>query len=387
MQNGLWTKTFTLNMFINFVLYVVFYLLTVIMGSVALNQYHVSAGIAGLMSGIFIVGGFAGRLWAGNKVSQVGQKKMLIMAVIYYLLTTVLYFAVNNAVILIALRFIHGIGFGIAATASGTIVGSTVPIERRGEGIGYYALSLTLASATGPFLAILLYQTLGYNYILYSATGLLLLAVFAALALQVEPIVVEKKTAKTPFKLNQLFERTALPIAFIGLLVGFAYATIVTFLATYTAHLHLLLAGSLYYIIYAIFALISRPFTGRIFDRRGAGAIMYPAFILFALGLMLTGAASTTIILLLAAALVGLGYGSFAPFGQTIAISNVAVDRIGAATSTFYGFMDVGVGIGPLILGLLIPILGYRHVYYLAAVVMVVVIFVYFLLFHKKRLA
>ncbi|GAK30881.1 permeases of the major facilitator superfamily [Weissella oryzae SG25] len=378
MHNGLWTKTFTLNMFINFVLYVVFYLLTVIMGSVALNQYHVSAGIAGLMSGIFIVGGFAGRLWAGNKVSQVGQKKMLIIAVIYYLLTTICYFA---------LRFIHGIGFGVAATASGTIVGSTVPIERRGEGIGYYALSLTLASATGPFLAILLYQTLGYFYILYSATILLLLAVFAALALQVEPIVVEKKLSDTSFKLSKLFERTALPITFIGLLVGFAYATIVTFLATYTAHLNLLLAGSVYYIIYAIFALISRPFTGRIFDRRGASAIMYPAFVLFALGLVLTGAATTTVTLLLAAALVGLGYGSFTPFGQTIAISNVTVDRIGAATSTFYGFMDVGVGIGPLILGLLIPVLGYRHIYYLAAGVMLAVIFVYFLLFRSKKLA
>ncbi|MFG7388107.1 hypothetical protein ACGO3R_06825 [Lactococcus lactis] len=40
----------------------------------AMERYHASASIAGILSGIFIVGGFIARLWAGNNMKRLGAK-------------------------------------------------------------------------------------------------------------------------------------------------------------------------------------------------------------------------------------------------------------------------------------------------------------------------
>ena len=63
-------------------------------------------------------------------------------------------------------RLLHGIAFGLSSTATGTISSRIIPDKRKGEGIGYYALSVTTASAIGPFTGIILNQRFGFESIL-----------------------------------------------------------------------------------------------------------------------------------------------------------------------------------------------------------------------------
>ena len=55
-QSSLWNKDFLLDTGINFVVYLIYYLLMVIIAVVAKDELHASLGEAGLASGIFIVG-------------------------------------------------------------------------------------------------------------------------------------------------------------------------------------------------------------------------------------------------------------------------------------------------------------------------------------------
>lgn len=385
-KERIWTSTFNITMGINFVFYLVFYLLTVIIGTVAMTQDHASAGLAGLLSGIFILGSFAGRLWGGNSISQMGPKKILMIGIIFYLIMNVCYLFVTNIWLLLAIRFLHGIGFGIAATATGTLAGLVVPSSRRGEGIGYFTLSLTLASAIGPFLSIFLYHAFNYEVILVLSVVALALSLVAAFFLKIPTNVAAtmQTKEKKPFRWSNFFEVSALPMGFVGLLMGVAYASILTFLANFTAGIGLVTAGSLFYVVYAIFILISRPLTGRLMDTKGDNYVMYPTFVLFAIGLVMTGFSSTSWMLFGAAALVGLGYGSFTPFGQTISIRGQKVERVGVATSTFFSLYDMGVGLGPFFLGLVVPVTGYRNLYYLCAIFVVVIAGVYWLIHGRK---
>ena len=50
---------------------------------------------------------------------------------------------------LFVLRFLHGFAFGACSTSIGTIVTALVPDDRKGEGVGYYMLSVTLGAAVG----------------------------------------------------------------------------------------------------------------------------------------------------------------------------------------------------------------------------------------------
>ena len=61
----------------------------------------------------------------------------------------------------------------------------------------------------------------------------------------------------------------AVPIAFVALVIGFAYSGVMSFMTFYAKELDLVSAGSYFFIIYAIVILATRPFTGKLLDTRG----------------------------------------------------------------------------------------------------------------------
>jgi len=391
MKEKLWTTTFVVNMLLNFIFYLVFYLPTVVIGTMAMERYHASASIAGILSGIFIVGGFIARLWAGNNMKRLGAKKLLYIGTLIYFLLTFAYFFVHSVVLLLILRLVHGLGFGIAATASGTLAGAIVPSSRRGEGIGYYALSVTLSSAVGPFLSMFLYRTSGFYSLIWLSALLLFIALVGIFFIHVEKTTdssnsVDNKVHKK-FAWSNYFEKEALPISLIAFLIGISYSSILSFMDAYARNIHLSEAASFFFLVYAITVLLSRPITGRVFDGFGDNFVMYPTYLFFALGLLLIGFAHSDWMLLLAAIFIGLGYGSFSPFGQAIAIRNSEAHRLGITTSTFFGFMDMGVGFGPFILGMFMPLLGYRNLYFASAILALLIAVIYHFVHgrHAKR--
>lgn len=391
MKEKLWTTTFVVNMLLNFIFYLVFYLPTVVIGTMAMERYHASASIAGILSGIFIVGGFIARLWAGNNMKRLGAKKLLYIGTLIYFLLTFAYFFVHSVVLLLILRLVHGLGFGIAATASGTLAGAIVPSSRRGEGIGYYALSVTLSSAVGPFLSMFLYRTSGFYSLIWLSALLLFIALVGIFFIHVEKTTdssnsVDNKVHKK-FAWSNYFEKEALPISLIAFLIGISYSSILSFMDAYARNIHLSEAASFFFLVYAITVILSRPITGRVFDGFGDNFVMYPTYLFFALGLLLIGSAHSGWMLLLAAIFIGLGYGSFSPFGQAIAIRNSEAHRLGITTSTFFGFMDMGVGFGPFILGMFMPLLGYRNLYFASAILALLIAVIYHFVHgrHAKR--
>lgn len=391
MKEKLWTTTFVVNMLLNFIFYLVFYLPTVVIGTMAMERYHASASIAGILSGIFIVGGFIARLWAGNNMKRLGAKKLLYIGTLIYFLLTFAYFFVHSVVLLLILRLVHGLGFGIAATASGTLAGAIVPSSRRGEGIGYYALSVTLSSAVGPFLSMFLYRTSGFYSLIWLSALLLFIALVGIFFIHVEKTTdssnsVDNKVHKK-FAWSNYFEKEALPISLIAFLIGISYSSILSFMDAYARNIHLSEAASFFFLVYAITVLLSRPITGRVFDGFGDNFVMYPTYLFFALGLLLIGFAHSGWMLLLAAIFIGLGYDSFSPFGQAIAIRNSEAHRLGITTSTFFGFMDMGVGFGPFILGMFMPLLGYRNLYFASAILALLIAVIYHFVHgrHAKR--
>ncbi|MCE5286600.1 MAG: MFS transporter [Pelosinus sp.] len=381
-KQQLWTKDYLIDSMANLIIYLVFYLLTVIIVDYAMDNLQASPSEAGLAAGIFIVAGLFGRIFAGRSMAQVGLKKMLYLGLSIFLAATLLYFMINNLLILFCIRFLHGIGFGIASTATGTIVANITPKERRGEGIGYYALSVTIATAIGPFLGMYLHQHGSFNMILALCTILSIVNCIAACFLKVPEVNLtgEQLDKMKQFTLDNFIEYKALPIAIIGAFMGLSYSSIVSFLSSYTRQINLMDMGSMFFIVYAVFILISRPLTGPMSDRKGENYVMYPAFLLFAIGLVILSQVHQGFILLLAGAFIGLGYGTFTPIAQAISVKVSPPHRVGLATSTFFAIFDAGMGIGPFILGFLVPTLGFRGLYIGMSIVVVICMFLYYVL-------
>lgn len=385
----LWTKDFVIVSAENFFAYFTYYLLIATIEVYAADRFHASPSIAGLAAGIFIIGTLLGRLFAGRSIDQVGRKKMLIIGFVSFLVTTVFYFFINSLAFLILIRILHGAAFGVASTATGTLVADIIPQERRGEGIGYYALSTTVAAAIGPFLGMYVtaHTSFYVNFVL--CLGVLLVSFLAAFLLKVPRIELTTSEVKRMkgWTWENFFESKAVPISIVCAIIAFCYSSILSFLTSYSETIQLQGVASFFFIAYAVAILVSRPFTGRWFDQIGENVVMYPTFFLFAAGLFLLGIANQGSVLLLAGVLVGFGYGNFLSNAQAIAIKVSPNHRMGLATSTFFIFADGGVGMGPFILGFLIPAMGFRGLYITMGVVTLGCLFLYYFFHGRKRRA
>ena len=135
-RTRLWTKDFVIVSSINFFITLIFYLLMVTLAIYAVNELDASTSEAGLISGIFIIGTLIGRLFIGRFIDSIGRKKTLFIGLIFFTLTTLLYFVDLGIGFLLVNRLIHGMAMGMASTATGTIVAQIIPPTRKGEGIG-----------------------------------------------------------------------------------------------------------------------------------------------------------------------------------------------------------------------------------------------------------
>ncbi|ARK26243.1 MFS transporter [Sporosarcina sp. P37] len=383
----IWTKDFIVISVINFFLMLVMYLLIVTIAPFAAEEYGVSTSVAGLVSGIFIIGTLIARLAIGGFIEKVGSRKILLIGLTVTVLASVFYFGAVNLPLLMANRFFHGIGLGISSTATGTMVAQMLPPSRRGEGIGYFSLSSVLATAIGPFLGIYLSQH--YEFTVLFMFCLALSVCCAAMYFFVEkaPEVTPKKNVRQTEekrKSHDLLEKRALPIAFITLLAAMAYSGVLSFISFYADEINLVSAASFFFLVYAIAVLLSRPYTGRLLDIKGNNFVVYPSLLLFAGGLLLLSSAHAGWMLLLSGAVLGLGFGNFQSCAQAIALQGVKPERLGVATSTFFIFLDFGFGFGPYVLGLLVPVIGYQQLYVVLMFVVLAALALY-MLFGRKR--
>ncbi|MDQ0205023.1 MFS transporter [Pectinatus haikarae] len=381
-KSKLWTKAFVIDCIICFLVNLAYYLTMVIIADYTMTNLHASLGDAGFACGIFILGALFARLFVGRSIERLGTKKALYFGLILFLLSTLLNLKTVNLLFLFGVRFLQGIGFGVASTATGTIMAQIVPAERRGEGTSYYAMFVTLSTAIGPFLGIYLYQNGNLDNNLILGAILLSVSCIATFILVVPEVKLTKEQLKQMqgFSLGNFFERKAIPIAIITFFISIGFSSILGFITSFEKEINLIEAGKFFFLVYAVFAVASRPFTGRLFDQKGDNFVMYPSFVVFAIGLYILSQTHQGFLLLAAGAFIGLGFGTYMSCAQAIAINISPSHRIGLATSTFFIFMDLGVGFGPLLLGTIIPFLQFRGLYEALAIVVIICMFLYYFL-------
>ena len=392
MQNkaALWTRNFILVSAINFQLVLTFYLLVVVIVGYAVAELGATTAQAGLISGLFIVGTLVGRLLVGKFLERFGRKTTLIVGLTGFLLFSGLYFIPFGVGMLLFVRFMHGFMMGMASTVLGTIIAQILPASRRGEGIGYYSMSSTLGTAIGPFLAIWMMLNVGYQSIFVVSTVIAVCCLVVAWLIQVPDLPKINKAIETvvamkkPNWFSQFVEPNAVPISLIMLFASICYSGVLSFINFYAKEINLVETASFFFLMYAIAILISRPFTGPLMDRKGENIIIYPAFIIMGIALILLSITHSSWMLLLCAGLLGLGYGNIQSVCQTIAVKSAPLERMGFATSTFFIFLDAGLGFGPYFIGMLLDYIGYAQLYLYSAFAAFSCILAYYLLHGRQ---
>jgi MFS family permease len=382
-QPKLWTKNFISVSVSNLFLFMTFYFLLVTMPVYVLNELDGKESEAGLVTTVFLLSAIIIRPIAGRWIEKIGARMILLASLLIFSGVTLIYFSVDTIWALMLTRFVHGIGFGMATTATGSIVAAIIPDSRRGEGMGYFVLSSNLAMVAGPFLGLTAMQQWGVSTMLLMGVASAFIGLMAGLV-----ISVPKKSAKTQkevqvkgsFSFKELFELNAIPIAVTGAFFAIVYSAILSFVSIYAVEIGVGHVASYFFVVYAVVLLISRPYTGKWYDLYGANAIVYPAIILFAIGMFILGIADSALLFLVAAAFAGLGWGTLFPSYQTIAITVAHPKRRPVATATFLSIYDIGIGLGSFLVGLAAAKVSLGTLYMFSSIYILIGVVLYYLL-------
>lgn len=379
----IWNRTFSLNLVVTFLLFLSMYMLVP-----TLPIYAQTLGgnetVAGTIVGLFTFSAVLVRPWFGNLLDQKGRKLVLITGIVISLIAILAHNLAFHIITLMALRIVHGIGWGAANTATGTIASDVIPASRRAEGMGYYGIAATIAMSLGP--------ASGLYMINYGSFTVLLIvsSILAAFGLagsffinyeknQEKPI----KKAETPTPKGIILEKTAIAPSLVLLFIALTYGGIVSFLPSYASTRGVQNIG-LFFTVYALVLLVSRPIIGKLADRYGGDKFLAPGILVIVASLLILTRATSLSLFLLSGVIYGLGFATVQPILNALVITLAPPERRGAAIATFSMAMDLGIGSGAIILGFIIQKAGYVYMYTSSAFFAVLALIVYYAILHKK---
>lgn len=378
------TPTFILAWLVNFTQFLTFYVLITTMALYAISQFRASETMGGLASSSFIIGATVARCFAGFVVDKVGKRKTLLASLAVIVVASFAYLLATSLGPLLAVRLIHGVGYAFASTAVMAVAQAAIPPHRRAEGTGYFALGPTLSTAAGPALGVALSASFGYTAMFVTSACFAVAGMVIALFLPFPP---EHQPHKTRFSLATIVHPAVIPIGCFMLLIGVAYASVITYLNAYAAHSGLQTGASFFFIAYAAAMLIMRFFLGRLQDRKGDNVVIALGVVSFIIALVFLATANATWHVIVAGAFTGLGFGTLMPACQAISVRLVPLQQIGVGISTMFLLLDFGVGFGPIVLGLVATSLGYSTMYMLMAGLVAMSGVVYILVHGRKPMA
>lgn len=365
----IFTRDFTLDMMISLCCSLNYFTLLINITGFAAFRFGSDTAIGGTAAGIYVIGGLLSRIVAGKYIEMVGRKKMLLIGLSFALVMSTTYFFVSSIAMLMAIRFLHGMSYGISSTCTSDIVAKLLPQSRRGEGLGYFFLSITIACAIGPLLGMTLGSSQNYDAVFLVGLVMYSLALVMALILRVpeETLTEEQIREAKSFTLNSMFQRSALPLALTVMVFYFSYSGVLAFIASYSEEIGLVETATFFYLSVAAGTLLSRIYAGRIYDEKGPNKVIIPAYVGFIIGMTIFATTSDSLLFLFSGFIIGIGVSIVFSICQSIVVSRTPPRRYGVTTSTFSALNDLGTGLGPSILGILIAAMGFRDMYLVCA--------------------
>lgn len=389
-KSRIWTKDFIIIVIANFFIFTSFQM-TLPTLPLYVQEIGSSETWVGIIVGIFTFSALLIRPFGGKMLDTRGRAPVFITGLAILVISLYSLAVSTTILILVAVRIVQGVGWGLSNTASGTIASDLVPKDRRGEGLGFFGLSGNLALAIGPALGLFLVNHIEFSTLFIICGSLTLIALVLALNVRYvkpEPLtdVEIQEDADTASRFN-FVEKRALPASALLFFITFTFGGIATFLPAYTFsegfQPHYI---QIYFILYAVALVTTRFFAGRIYDRRGLAIVFIPGVILIIAGLTLLAILDSPIYLFAGAILYGLGFGTVQPALQASAINTTPPRKRGMANATFFSAFDLGVGLGAITFGLVAQYADYSSIYWISAATGVLSLILFFILRSTRKI-
>ncbi|MDP4183728.1 MAG: MFS transporter [Bacteroidota bacterium] len=351
MHQKIWNKNFLILTLSNFLIFISYYSIISSLPLYISNELNAPKSLVGLALAAYTIASVFIRPFSGFALDRFGRKHILWVALFLYAIMYNGYLLATSMTLIIILRLIHGLTWGITTISGSTVTVDVIPAEKRGEGLGYYGLSTTMGMALGPVLGMFISHHWGYSSMFFSGFCIsivgFLITTFISFPKSL-PIKNQEQLA-----IRNLFDRRSM-IPSLNLMILMApYGCLLSFIALYGTEIGIVNASS-FFLVYAFGISLSRFLSGKIFDHNGPATLITECILLLAIGFPILALYKNPVGFYIAAFIIGCGNGVIFPVFQSMVNNIVSVERRGVGNSTLFTALDLGMGFGMLLSGIMV---------------------------------
>ncbi|HEX5994209.1 MAG TPA: MFS transporter [Jiangellales bacterium] len=301
---------------------------------------------AGLAFGAFAVSALVLRPVAGRLTDAVGRRPLLIGGAVIAAACLLATAYTESLEIIVVLRLLSGVAEAAFFVASFAALADLAPPSRMGEALSYNSLGLYLGIALGPVLGETIVRTWGFSAAWHGAAALSLLA--AAVTLTIGETRSPRTGAEGPAR---FVHWPAVPPALGFLSSIVAMGGFLAFAALHADDVGLTHTG-LPLTVYGLVVVVCRVAFARVPDRFPPLRLGAAALAAMASGLVVMAVWPSPVGLIAGSVTLALGITFSTPAFFTAVFATAAPAERGAASGTASACMDLGLGGGPILLGI-----------------------------------
>ena len=371
------TRDFILSFFAQFAFTFVFYTLipTLPIYLLRLGSTEVEVGV---LVGISSLSSLVLRPSVGRALLKIPEKNFMIAGALLFAFTSAAYLVAPPFWPFLIVRVFQGIAFAFFTTASFTMIANISPEAHRGQSLGYFILSFTISGALAPPLGMFLINHFSFTLLFLVCSGLSLCSLFITNLLgrkQVAPL--QDFSIEDSF----LLSRKALPPSILGFSPFFVWGALIAFFPIYAINNGVTNPGFFFSAV-GIMLILGRVFGGKILDLYSRETIIMPCITPYIISMIILAFSKTLPMFILVAVIYGFGPAFLIP-----ALMAYALDRgesPGPAMGTFHTISDLGISLGPVIMGIVIRSTSYQTMFLCLALTGIINL-IYFYFFVRKR--
>lgn len=258
----LWNRNFIQCCISYFLMNFSFYMLMPTMPVYLVEVLKIDTSEVGMALSSYSIGLLCVRPFSGYLVDCFSRKPLYLFAFMVFACMFTGYLFATTVLTIMAVRFIQGGFMGMTSVAGNTIAIDVIPSKRRGEGMGFYGLTINLAMSLAPLVAVAVYDKYGFHPLVFVGLAIALLGVGSVCLIRYPK---REKVPRPPFSLDRFILVKALPTALAYLLSAIPYGMVVSFVVLYGKEINVSNPGY-FFIFMAIGVSTARLISGRLVD-------------------------------------------------------------------------------------------------------------------------
>lgn len=378
-RNTIFTRDFISSFLVYFLFLAAIYSLTptlpIYLASLGSNEKEI-----GVLIGIIALATLVSRLFVGYALLKFSSRSVIAAGTLIAAITFLGYIAFHTFWPLLVIRFLQGVTMACIDTAVLSSVIAVVPLTYRTRALAYLMLAFSIATAVSAPFAMFVTNSYSYNVLFVSGAVLCICSLLLSWKVGGKTTMVTQTEA--PIEPAHLFNPKIITPGISAFLQFFVWGAVVAFFPLYAVKCGVKNPGY-FFSAMAMMMILGRLSGGRVMDTCNKEKFILAFLPSMMVILIILSLSKSLPMFILVGALWGAGASFFVPMIMSYALE-YSGSTDGTAVGTFRALQDLGMAVGPVVVGTMISFTGYRLMFLSLAVICLLNV-CYFQLYVRRK--